>query len=346
MQPEDKICSIKELPFRLETLPRPLVLTNGVFDLIHRGHVSYLHHAATLGTSLVVAVNSDRSVRLQKKGPDRPFVREDDRAYMLACLASVDLVVLFDDHTPIRLIELIRPNIYTKGGDYNLEITEESQIVRKIGGKSVSMPFLNGFSTSSLVDKIRKTQPPLLKAAFLDRDGVINIDKGYVYRWSEFEFLPGAIEGMRMLQRAGYELVIVTNQSGLARGYYTTNQYESLNNSFRQHLDDHGVELAGIFHCPHHPNGVIRSLSVECECRKPMPGLINQAINSLGLDRDKSILIGDKQSDIEAASRAGINQAYLVDSKNNQALSINSAIYKRFSSLLDCARHVIDHSVP
>ncbi|WP_255002939.1 D-glycero-beta-D-manno-heptose 1,7-bisphosphate 7-phosphatase [Cyanobium sp. HWJ4-Hawea] len=315
-------------------------MTNGVFDLIHRGHATYLQQASSLGATLVVAINSDTSVRLLGKGLDRPFISGDDRAYMLACLSFVDLVVLFDELTPITLIKLIRPDIYTKGGDYKPDMSEESRVVAENGGKSYFMPFLSGFSTTSLVEKIRHPRPLFRKAALLDRDGVINIDKGYVHHWSDFTFLPGAIEGLRLLQGSGYALVIITNQSGLARGYYTSDEYESLNNSLRLHLADNGIELAGIFHCPHHPNGVIEALAVECDCRKPNPGLINQAVEALWLDRDRSILIGDKISDIEAARAAGINRAYLVGAVNDQDSMASFKANAFFESLLDCAREI------
>jgi rfaE bifunctional protein nucleotidyltransferase chain/domain len=156
MNPEDKICSLRELQIRIQGLPRPLIMTNGVFDLLHRGHASYLHQAASHGATLVVAVNSDMSVRMLNKGSDRPYTSGDDRAYMLACLSSVDLLILFDEHSPLDLIKKIRPDIYVKGGDYNMEILEESNAVRQWGGKAMAIPFLSGFSTTSLVEKIRQ----------------------------------------------------------------------------------------------------------------------------------------------------------------------------------------------
>ena len=341
MNPEDKICSLKELQLRIQGLPRPLVMTNGVFDILHRGHVSYLHQAATHGATFVVAVNSDMSVRMLDKGSDRPFISAVDRAYMLACLSSVDLLILFDERSPLELIKKIRPDIYVKGGDYNMQVLEETKAVRQWGGKAIAIPFLNGFSTTSLVERIRQNQVPLLKAAFLDRDGVINIDKGYIYRWSDFEFLPGAIEGMLKLQKAGYALVIVTNQSGLARGYYTDHQYEALSITLKEHLTTHGIKLAGLFHCPHHPSGSIQTLAVMCDCRKPKPGLINQAINSLGLDRNNSILIGDKLTDIEAARAANLKSAYLVSSHDEKDKRTDSSPDGNFPSLLECVNHIL-----
>ena len=201
-EPEKKIYSIEELLEKLEHIKRPLVMTNGVFDIIHRGHISYLNQASRLGSNLLVAVNSDKSVRMLRKGPERPLNTAEDRAYVLAGLASVDFLVIFNEKTPVDLIKLIKPDIYVKGGDYNMEMIEESKVVRSWGGKSQAISFVEGFSTTSLVKKIRNESRTLQKAAFLDRDGVINKDKGYVHRWSDFEFLDGAIEGMQMLQNS------------------------------------------------------------------------------------------------------------------------------------------------
>ena len=338
---EKKIRSLHEILKGIAKLPRPLVMTNGVFDVLHRGHVSYLIQAAALGSTLLVAVNSDRSARMLGKGADRPLNTAVDRAYVLAGLESVDLLIFFDERTPVELIKLIRPDIYVKGGDYDMDILEETQVVRSWGGQSLAIPFVNCFSTTALVNRIRQTKVPLRKAAFLDRDGVINKDKAYVHLWEDFEFLPGAIEGMLELQNAGYVLVIVTNQSGLARGYYTENEYQSLTNSLRMHLLEQGVKVAGIFHCPHHPDGRVQSLALVCNCRKPKPGLLIQAANELGIDMSSSILIGDKQTDIDAAHQAGVGRAYSVDSNNTKNIIETSNSDGHFSGLLDCTLHIL-----
>jgi rfaE bifunctional protein nucleotidyltransferase chain/domain len=337
---EKKISSLHDLLIRIAKLPRPLVMTNGVFDVLHRGHVSYLNQAAALGSTLLVAVNSDRSARMLGKGPDRPLNTAVDRAYVLAGLVSVDLLIFFDERTPVELMKLIRPDIYVKGGDYDMDVLEETQVVRSWGGQSLAIPFVNGFSTTALVDRIRQTKVPLRKAAFLDRDGVINKDKAYVHLWENFEILPGAIEGMLILQNAGYVLVIITNQSGLARGYYTENEYQSLTNTLRLHLSEQGVKVAGIFHCPHHPDGRVHSLALVCNCRKPKPGLLIKAANELGIDMPSSILIGDKQTDIDAARAAGVGRAYSVDSDNAENLTEASNADGHFASLLDCASNI------
>jgi len=152
---ESKVCSPEQLATRLASLPRPLVFTNGVFDILHRGHASYLAQARALGASLVVGVNSDASVKMLGKGDDRPINSENDRQALLAALESVDMAVVFSEQTPVNLIEKIRPDIYVKGGDYEIDTLAETHLVKTWGGKAIAIPFLYERSTSSLLSKIR-----------------------------------------------------------------------------------------------------------------------------------------------------------------------------------------------
>jgi len=135
--------------------PRPLVFTNGVFDVLHRGHVVYLAAARELGAALLVAINSDASARQLGKGPGRPLNGELDRLTVVAALESVSFVTTFDEPTPCELLKLCRPDVYVKGGDYDMETLEETRLVRGWGGRSVAIPFLDGYSTSALVSRIR-----------------------------------------------------------------------------------------------------------------------------------------------------------------------------------------------
>ena len=134
---------------------RPLVFTNGVFDVLHRGHVTYLAAARELGSALVVGVNSDLSARGLGKGPDRPLNSEMDRLLVMAALESVAYVVLFDERTPCELIERCKPDVYVKGGDYDMETLAETRLVRSWGGRSLAIPFVDGYSTTALVRRIR-----------------------------------------------------------------------------------------------------------------------------------------------------------------------------------------------
>lgn len=321
----DKVCPRAELPARIAALPRPIVFTNGVFDVLHRGHVNYLHQAAALGGSLIVAVNSDASARMLGKGPDRPLNRADDRAAVLAGLASVALVTFFDERTPVELIQEIRPDLYVKGGDYDMEQLEETRVVRSWGGNALAIPFVDGYSTTALVKRIRAgdgagaSAAAPRQAAFLDRDGVINRDRAYVSRWEDFEFVPGAVDAMRRLKKAGYALVVVTNQSGIARGYYSEAQYQALTAAMQQALANAGAAVDAVYHCPHHPKGKVAELAIDCDCRKPAPGMILRAAKELNLSLADSILVGDKPSDIEAARAAGVGRAYIVQSDNAES---------------------------
>lgn len=151
----DKLCPREALADQLARLPRPLVFTNGVFDILHRGHVCYLAQARALGGSLVLGLNSDASARTLGKGPDRPLNQEGDRACVLAALESISLVTLFDESTPCELLQLIRPELYVKGGDYDMETLEETRLVRSWGGQALAIPFVDGYSTTALVRRIR-----------------------------------------------------------------------------------------------------------------------------------------------------------------------------------------------
>ena len=134
----------------------PVVFTNGVFDVLHRGHASYLAQARSLGGSLVVALNSDASARRLGKGPDRPLNNELDRAALMAALESVSLVTWFDEDTPLQLITELRPDVLVKGGDYDMSKLAETQVVQAYGGRAQAIPFVDGYSTTALVNKIRQ----------------------------------------------------------------------------------------------------------------------------------------------------------------------------------------------
>ena len=134
----------------------PVVFTNGVFDVLHRGHASYLAQARSLGGSLVVALNSDASARRLGKGPDRPLNNELDRAALMAALESVSLVTWFDEDTPLELITELRPDLLVKGGDYDMSKLAETKVVETYGGRAQAIPFVDGYSTTALVKKIRQ----------------------------------------------------------------------------------------------------------------------------------------------------------------------------------------------
>lgn len=152
-----KLCPRAQAAQRMAALPPPVVFTNGVFDVLHKGHASYLAAARALGGSLVVALNTDASARRLGKGPDRPLNNEQDRAALLAALESVSMVTWFDEDTPLEIIDQLRPNVLVKGGDYDMALLKEAQLVQGYGGQAIALQFVDGYSTTALVKKIRGT---------------------------------------------------------------------------------------------------------------------------------------------------------------------------------------------
>jgi len=175
------------------------------------------------------------------------------------------------------------------------------------------------------------------RAIFLDRDGVINTDNGYVSVVDDFEFIEGVIEALQKLKQLDYLIVVITNQSGIARGYFTEEQFHTLTEWMDWSLADRGVDLDGIYYCPHHVEHGVGKYKVDCDCRKPKAGMINDAISELDIDITQSILVGDKISDIEAGIAAGIDKNYLVRTGKGiteQGEVLATAIYDDLSEVV------------
>jgi D-glycero-beta-D-manno-heptose 1-phosphate adenylyltransferase len=154
-----KIAAPQDAAARVAALPQPVVFTNGVFDVLHCGHATYLARARALGASLVVALNTDASARRLGKGPERPLNNQQDRAVLMAALESVSLVTWFDEDTPLELISALRPDLLVKGGDYDMDTLLETAVVKAYGGRALAIPFVDGYSTTALVQKIRRPLP-------------------------------------------------------------------------------------------------------------------------------------------------------------------------------------------
>ncbi len=151
-----------------------------------------------------------------------------------------------------------------------------------------------------------------IQGVFVDRDGTINVDKGYVYKQEEFEYIPGAVDALRLLTEKRVKIYIVTNQAGIARGIYTESDFKALTRHMLDDLARRGVEVADVLYCPHHPEGSVAAYSVACRCRKPSPGMLESVMDKEGLDSSCLALIGDKNSDIDAGRSLGI-RTYLVN---------------------------------
>ncbi|MDD1795267.1 D-glycero-beta-D-manno-heptose 1,7-bisphosphate 7-phosphatase [Enterovibrio makurazakiensis] len=149
-------------------------------------------------------------------------------------------------------------------------------------------------------------------AVFIDRDGVINVDHGYISKVDDFEYIDGVFDACRAFKDMGYLLVLVTNQSGIARGYYSEDDFLSLTEWMDWNFADKGVEFDGIYYCPHHPEHGDEKYKIDCECRKPKPGMFLSAREYLNIDMTQSVMIGDKADDMRAAGDAGVKTKILV----------------------------------
>ena len=174
------------------------------------------------------------------------------------------------------------------------------------------------------------------KAVFLDRDGTINVEKHYLYRIEEFEFLPGVIEGLKLLQNSGYLLVIISNQSGIARGYYTEKDLLLLNKWMIDLLNNQGIDISAFYYCPHHPKAKIVKYRKECTCRKPALGLYEKAIKDLDIDVKSSWAIGDKIRDCSICEVMGCRGILIENNESNEVINqVKAGEFKRLEYMPD-----------
>lgn len=178
------------------------------------------------------------------------------------------------------------------------------------------------------------------KALFIDRDGTINWEKNYVHRVEDFEFLPGALEALRLLTNHGIAIYIITNQAGIAKGYFTEEHYRVLTDHMLRTCEDKGIAINKVLFCPHHPEGTVPEYAIPCLCRKPNTLLIEKEIAENGYRIDELALIGDKKSDIEAGARLCID-TYLVLTGYGKEHSISAAPTYVMTDILDAVRHII-----
>ena len=149
-------------------------------------------------------------------------------------------------------------------------------------------------------------------AAFIDRDGIINVDKGYVHKKEDVSFVPGIFRLCRLLQEKGFKIIVITNQSGIARGLYDVEDFNRLMEWMKVQFAEHGINIAGVYFCPHHPTEGQGEFKKDCQCRKPKPGMLLKAQQELDIDLTESVLIGDKETDIQAGLNAGIKKNFLI----------------------------------
>jgi D-glycero-D-manno-heptose 1,7-bisphosphate phosphatase len=178
-------------------------------------------------------------------------------------------------------------------------------------------------------------------AVFLDRDGVINVDHGYTHRIEDFQFIAGSADALALLQHAGWRLVVVTNQSGIARGLFSNADYERFTAHLRAQLSARGVHLDAVLHCPHLPDASVAAYRLACDCRKPGPGMLLRAARELSLDMGSSLIVGDRLSDVRAGRAAGVGRCMLV--RSGHAIDADEALEADavFDDLAACAQALV-----
>lgn len=284
---------------KLRKQSKKIVTINGSFDILHVGHIQFLQQAKNQGDVLIVLLNSDRSVK-KYKGTERPINSQKNRAKILACLSSVDFITIFNEINPKEILDKIKPDIHCNGQDWGRNSIER-EIVEKNGGKVHILKWTNGFSTTKLIRKILDVySKPSSKAVFLDRDGTININQPeYVHKIKDFKFTPYAIPALQKLSKTGYKIIILTNQSGIGRGYFKEQDFKTLNQWMLKDLNRKNIKINKVYHCSHHPKD-------NCFCRKPKIGMIMQAVKDFGISLDNSWFIGDKKEDIIMGREANV----------------------------------------
>lgn len=294
-----KLMSLDRLLKRLDGLRagKTIVCYNGSFDLLHVGHLRSLQEAKSKGDILIVLLNSDVSVKAYK-GPGRPIVPEQERAELLSAIDCVDYIVLFDDLTPIPVLELLKPDIFCNGSDYGANCIERETVERN-GGRVAVLSWQSGQSTSDIIRRI-KSLPLPVKAVFLDRDNTLIEDpNGYIHKVEDFLFVSKCIDALRLLEGSEYKKIIVTDQSGIGRGYYSAADYERFTNHMLSEFKKNGITIDRVYHCPHAPDD-------GCECRKPGVGLFLDAVRDFGISLSQSWYIGDKVRDVTAGRMANL----------------------------------------
>jgi rfaE bifunctional protein nucleotidyltransferase chain/domain len=281
--------------------------TCGSFDLMHPGHAQYLYRARQRCDRLLVAVNSDASVR-RYKSPLRPINPERDRMYVVAALESVDAVTVLDDDRPLSLLLRWKPDLYLKGGDYEAAALRSAKAVEEYGGRAEVIASDFRTSTSATIERIaaiaahRETARPVGEPprglALVDRDGTLIRDVPFLNDPERVELLPGAGEGLTELQAAGFAIAIVTNQQGIGLGYTTRQEMIAVNQRLFRELAPFGALISRVYYCPH-------TAADGCDCRKPGTAMVKRAMEEFGIPASRVVLIGDAAADIGAGNAAG-----------------------------------------
>jgi len=340
MKIQDKIKTREELAEMIKEWKKQgkkVGFTSGSFDIIHAGHAAYLEKAKEKCDVLIVAVNTDLSVK-KYKGEDKPIVPEKERVTQIAAFESVDYAYLFDERRNKVNIETLKPDYYIKAGDYTMARLSSKEVIESVGGKAVLIPLDFKSSTTDLIQKVLKVyggekkedvvekdktvHMPIKKikqhpAIFLDRDGTINKDIEYLHEPDKFEFLPNVEKGLKKMQDMEFKLVVITSQAGIGLGYFTKEDFYKVNRAMFRNLTPHKIVIDKIYFCPH-------SKGDKCKCRKPEIALFERAKEDLNIDMKLSWMIGDKTQDIEAGKRAGLKTILIKSDKIDSEFDVKA----------------------
>lgn len=284
---------------KLKEKGKKVVAYNGSFDILHLGHIRSFKEAKKQGDILIVLLNSDKSIK-SYKGPLHPINPQKVRAEILSAIGDIDYIVIFDEINPKLILGKIKPDIYCKGPDWGKNCIERSEIEAN-GGKVHILNWQAGLSTTDLARKIIGMHcQEEVKAVFLDRDGTINANRiGCVRNINQFKFLPKTLSALKKLSKTGYKVIIITNQSGIGRGYFTHNGLKQIHQKMIKEIKRAGGKIDKIYYCPHLPE-------VECLCRKPKIGMILNAGKDFKLNLSKSWFVGDDDKDVFAGREANV----------------------------------------
>ncbi len=295
---------IVEIARRLKKNKKKIVTYNGSFDILHLGHIKSLEEAKKQGDVLIVLLNSDKSVHAYK-GPNHPIISQQERAQILAALACVDYVVIFDEINPKEILNKIKPDIHCHGADWGKDCMER-ETIESNGGKIYILKIVPGLSTTGLVKKILNIySKPDVKAVFLDRDGTINFNEpGYVHKIKDFKFIPGVLPALRRLSQTAYKIIIVTNQSGIGRGFFTEKDLRILHQWMLGRFKKEKIRIDKIYYCPHIAED-------NCLCRKPKIGMLQEAVKDFGINLSKSWIVGDSEREVQMGKEANLRTIFL-----------------------------------
>lgn len=328
--------------------------TSGAFDILHAGHIDYLAKAKDNCDFLIIGLNSDVSVK-RYKGKGRPIINQQERAEIVAALEMVDYVFIFEERRNKKNIEVLQPDLYIKAGDYNSDQLTSKEAVEIYGGKVLLIPVTTDTSTSKIINKIYTnisgTGEPVTElqnsvyipvpemkskpAIFLDRDGTINKDIEYLHEPDKFQLIPNAIPGLKKMQDMGFRLIIITNQGGIGLGYFTKEDFYSVNRKMFSLFSEQSIKIDKIYFCPH-------NVTENCTCRKPKTGLIEQAKKDLNPDMDQSFMIGDKTADIQTGKNAGLKNILVRTGKAGQDKEYQIKPDFIAKDLLDAANWILE----